>query len=242
MRGNWLLCDFHIHTTLSDGRVPLKKVIDLYGKNGFDVISITDHTYDRHTIKLWQDNDEIPPTIWKDTFNDYIAKVKKEAKRAYEEYKMLVIPGIELSNNHGLYHILGIDIKEFIDPNQDVKTIISEIHAQGGIAIACHPHKKDSEPEMPFVHLWNNVDEYATLFDAWEVANRDDLFNVVGLKKLNYIAGSDFHDPWHLYSWKSLIKSHKNTESIKKEIHRNKDVAIYLFRKMRAKERREKRS
>jgi hypothetical protein len=24
---------------------------------------------------------------------------------------------------------------------------------------------------------------YASLFDAWEVANRDDLFNAVGLKK-----------------------------------------------------------
>jgi len=241
MRGNWLLCDFHIHTKLSDGRVPLKEVIDLYGENGFDAISITDHVYDKHTIKLWQDNNETPPTVWKEDFREYLNLVKKESKRAWDKYRMLVIPGIELSNNHGLYHILAIDVKEYIDPNKDVKSIIADIHAQGAIAIACHPHKKDSEPEMPFMHLWDNVDDYATLFDAWEVANRDDLFNVVSLKKLNYIAGSDFHDPWHLYSWKSLIKSPKNKDAIKEEIHRNKDVAIYLFRKMRAKERRRKR-
>jgi hypothetical protein len=39
------------------------------------------------------------------------------------------------------------------------------------------------------------------MFDAWEVANRDDLFNVVGLKKFNYIANSDFHSPRHLRVW-----------------------------------------
>ena len=38
-----LLCDFHIHTTYSDGSIELEKVIDLYGQAGFDAIAITDH-------------------------------------------------------------------------------------------------------------------------------------------------------------------------------------------------------
>ena len=38
--GKWLLCDFHIHTDLSDGSLPLREVVNLYGEQGFDVIAI----------------------------------------------------------------------------------------------------------------------------------------------------------------------------------------------------------
>jgi predicted metal-dependent phosphoesterase TrpH len=40
----FLLCDFHVHSNWSDGRLSLREVVDLYGKTGrFDVIAITDH-------------------------------------------------------------------------------------------------------------------------------------------------------------------------------------------------------
>ena len=40
----FLLCDFHVHTTWSDGRLSIREVVDLYGQTGrFDVIAITDH-------------------------------------------------------------------------------------------------------------------------------------------------------------------------------------------------------
>ncbi len=51
MIGEWLLCDFHIHTTNSDGYLPLREIIDIYGKQSFDVISITDHVLDSKTIE-----------------------------------------------------------------------------------------------------------------------------------------------------------------------------------------------
>jgi len=233
MKEDWLLCDLHIHTELSDGKMPLKDIIDLYGKNKFDIISITDHVYDRHTVDLWLNNNERPCTIEKEEFPDYLHLLWKEEKRAWEEYEMLVIPGIEITNNHNLFHMLAIDIKEYIDPNQSVEVLVEKIHDQGALAIACHPYHKDSEgAATPFLHLWNNHEKYGKLFDAWEVANRDDLFNVVGLKKLNYIANSDFHESWHVYSWKSLIKAEKNIEAVKEAIRINKDIAVYLYRKM----------
>jgi len=40
------LCDFHIHTNYSDGRLTLPEVIDFYGRRGFDCICITDHIAD----------------------------------------------------------------------------------------------------------------------------------------------------------------------------------------------------
>ena len=40
----FLLCDFHVHTRWSDGRLSLRDTVDLYGRTGkFDVIAITDH-------------------------------------------------------------------------------------------------------------------------------------------------------------------------------------------------------
>ena len=42
----WLLADLHIHTTFSDGTIPLEEVAKIYGEAGFDVIAITDHLFD----------------------------------------------------------------------------------------------------------------------------------------------------------------------------------------------------
>jgi hypothetical protein len=40
----FLLCDFHVHTQWSDGKLSVAEVVDLYGSTGkFDVIAITDH-------------------------------------------------------------------------------------------------------------------------------------------------------------------------------------------------------
>jgi predicted metal-dependent phosphoesterase TrpH len=40
----FLLCDFHVHTRWSDGKLSVAEVVDLYGSTGkFDVIAITDH-------------------------------------------------------------------------------------------------------------------------------------------------------------------------------------------------------
>jgi histidinol phosphatase-like PHP family hydrolase len=39
-----LLCELHAHTTWSDGEMSPRELIDLYGRAGFDVLAITDHT------------------------------------------------------------------------------------------------------------------------------------------------------------------------------------------------------
>ncbi|MBZ1348342.1 MAG: phosphotransferase [Candidatus Nealsonbacteria bacterium] len=229
-----MFCDFHIHTNFSDGVLPLREVIDLFGRNRFDAISITDHILDKKTFANRRDNNCSIEAITEKDFPDYLKALQKEKKRAWQKYKMLVIPGVEITNDWGKYHILAIDIKKYIDPCLPVENAIKQIHNQGGIAIACHPHHKTSEGKegkQLSARLWDEHKKYVNLFDAWEVANRDDLFNVIGLKKFNYIANSDFHQPWHLYSWKTLLKSAKNVEAIKTTISQNKKVAIYLYRR-----------
>ena len=80
------------------------------------------------------------------------------------------------------------------------------------------------------VFLWDHHERFIGLFDAWEVANRDDLFNMIGLKKFNYIANSDFHYPRHLHLWKTLLYCEKNKEAVKSAIRNNNLVSICLFR------------
>jgi len=52
----------------------------------------------------------------------------------------------------------------------------------------------------------------------------------IGLKRLPFIANSDFHKPKHIYSWKTLIYAGKDSEAIKDCIRRNEHVAITLYR------------
>jgi len=227
-----LLCDFHIHTKYSDGSVELRETVDLFGQAGFDVIAITDHVVNgdnsfgklAHRFKL---------TITEDNFHRYMSNIRQEAERAWKKYGMLIIPGIEITKNHisaeKSAHILIIDVKDFISACWDYERIFLEARRQDALVIACHPHHT-SDFMRDTLFLWNNRDKYARYIDAWEIANRDDVFNVVSLKRYPYIANSDFHRAHHLYSWKTLLNCEKDVECVKQCIRHNKGVAITLFR------------
>ena len=145
---DWLLCDFHIHTKFSDGRLSLREVVDLFGKHGFDVISITDHILDRYILEERIRKGEQINAITKEDFKDYLKALWKEAKRAWKEYNMLLIPGVEITNNRDLYHILAIDIKEYVEPSLSVEEIIKGVKEQNALVIAAHPDRKKEDKEM----------------------------------------------------------------------------------------------
>ena len=84
------------------------------------------------------------------------------------------------------------------------------------------------------VYLWENQEIFAPLIDAWEIANRHNIFTPVGLKNLRFVANSDFHKPKHIYSWKTLLHCEKDPAAIKECIRLNKEVAITFFRKEQA--------
>jgi hypothetical protein len=78
--------------------------------------------------------------------------------------------------------------------------------------------------------LWENQNIFAPIIDAWEIANRNNIFTPVGLKRFAFLANSDFHKPKHIYSWKTLLHCDKDPEAIKECIRRNEHVAITLYR------------
>jgi processive 1,2-diacylglycerol beta-glucosyltransferase len=228
-----LLCDLHTHTTWSDGKLTVPEMVDFYGQRGFDCLCITDHLCDPKRLlgKLVNLTGlVIPPG----ELEAYFAEIEREKKRAWAKYDLMLMTGVEFNKDgytaRTSTHLLGVDLKQPIDPSLDLKQLIAEIHGQGGLAIASHPHEMKSEWGKDTLYLWEHVDEYAPLIDAWEVANRDDIFNPVGLKKLPFVANSDFHKPKHIHSWKTLLYCEKEAEAIKHCIRVNRDVSITLYR------------
>jgi predicted metal-dependent phosphoesterase TrpH len=236
----FLLCDFHVHTTWSDGRLSIREVVDLYGQTGrFDVIAITDH--------ILMKNDLLGRTarmislglrdfsVTERRFAAYIAEIAVEAKRARKLYDLLVIPGAEITQNHirakRNAHIVGLNLTEYISADQPAEDILQAIRRQGALSIACHPHHRTTRRfEISTCYLWDHRKRLAEFVDVWEAANRDDLFSVTSLKHYPYVANSDFHKPKHLYSWKTLLKCEKNWEAIAHTLRQNVDIALTLYR------------
>jgi predicted metal-dependent phosphoesterase TrpH len=203
----------------------LRRTVDLFGQAGFDVISITDHVVNGDST-IGKLANRFRFSVTEENFEQYLSALMHEAERARDKYGMLVIPGIEISKNYissdKSAHILIIDIKEFISACWSYEKIFLAAKEQGALIVACHPHHTSD--------LWNNREKYAKYIDAWEVANRDDVFNVISLKKYPYIANSDFHKVRHIYSWKTLLNCKKDIDSVKQCIRYNKGVAITLFK------------
>jgi 3',5'-nucleoside bisphosphate phosphatase len=109
----FLLCDFHVHTQWSDGKLTVREVVDLYGKTGkFDVIAITDHilmkkdllaragrlaTLGRRSFGLREGD-----------FAAYLADVRSEAKRAFERYGSKLVDVWEAANRDDLFSVTSL--------------------------------------------------------------------------------------------------------------------------------------
>jgi processive 1,2-diacylglycerol beta-glucosyltransferase len=228
-----LLCDFHTHTTWSDGRLSVPQLVDFYGQRGFDCLCITDHLCDPKRLlgKLVNLTGLVIPPAEIET---YFEEIAREKARALERYGLLLMTGVEFNKDgytaKSSTHLLGIDLRRPIDPSLSLPELISAIQDQDGLAVASHPHETKSVWGRDTLYLWEHVEKFAPLLDAWEVANRDDIFNPIGLKKLPFLANSDLHKPKHIHSWKTVLYCEKTPEAIKRCIRVNRDVSLTLYR------------
>jgi 3',5'-nucleoside bisphosphate phosphatase len=236
----FLLCDFHVHTRWSDGRLSIREVVDLYGQTErFDVIAITDHIL--MARDLFARAGRLASlgyrrfSVTADGFQAYLDEIESEARRAKRLYDLFVIPGAEITQNHirskKNSHIIALNLTDYISADQPAEDILREIRRQGALSIACHPHHRTTRRvEISTCYLWDHRKRLVDLVDVWEAANRDDLFSVTSLKHYPYVASSDFHKPKHLYSWKTLLRCEKNWEAIARALRANVDVALTLYR------------
>ncbi len=216
------LADFHVHSNLSDGGLALPDVVDLYGSHGFGAIAITDHIAEEKTL-IGKAAIHLEKVLSRGGFTNYLQAVRQEAARAWERYRMVVIPGFELSknsiNNWRSAHVLGLGISAYVSADDDPVDLIREIHAQGGVAVAAHPvHTRKMEKQT--YELWDRRRELEELFDAWEVASGPFVFAEVAATSLPKLANGDLHVARQMRSWKTLLHCERHPEAILRAIRR----------------------
>jgi len=223
-----LLCDFHVHTTYSDGALRLPEVVDLFGRSGHDVIAITDHIVNRDN-GLGRIAHAIRRSLDRESWKRYREEIAREAERAWRTYGMLVLPGAEMTRNtinrDTSVHVLAIGLTEFLSADGDPIEMLREIRARGAVSVACHPHEM-SEFYANTWYLWNRRRIVEGLVDLWEVGCRWDLFPAVSREKLPHIANSDFHRPEHLYAWKTLLPAEKTVKGILEALRRATGIGV----------------
>ena len=226
-----LLCDFHAHSKFSDGQLSLPELVDFYGTRGFDAIAVTDHVCDQSSF-LGSAAHFLNRTITLDSFYLYREALEEQAERAWSKYRMILLPGFELTknslSNHRSAHILGIGIHDYVDPNQDALALIKAIQDQGGLAIAAHPVDTGMKEPQTY-HLWNRREELRPHFDAWEVASGRHYFTQVEKEKLPMIASSDLHAPHQIQGWKTLVDSEKHPSAILEAVKKQK-VEFHFYK------------
>lgn len=228
------LADFHMHTNKSDGKMPLHEVVTLFGERGFGAIAITDHLCENKTI-LGKAARYMGCSLNEENFSDYIQEIDEEADRAWRQYKMLVIPGFEVTintiSNRRSAHVLALGVREFISPNQEIVSICREIKSKGGISIAAHPVSTRRFEKQTY-HLWDRRHELAEEFDAWEVASGPHLFTEVLHSGLPMIANSDLHAASQMTSWKNVLHCEKKSEAILEAI-RSQNLQFHFYQEER---------
>jgi hypothetical protein len=223
-----LLADMHIHTTWSDGRLSIAEVVDLFGRSGHDVIAITDHVVNSDNA-IGRITHRFGLTLTKENFDSYRAEIDAQAERAWNEYRMIVIAGAELTQNRfrrsSSAHVLALDIDDYVSAEGSVEEMLVRANDAGAVFVACHPHAQSDWFANTF-YLWNRRSEVAKAIHLWELACRWDLFPPVARHRMPYIGNSDFHDRSHLYAWKTLLPCERNVADVVRTLKRGKGLAV----------------
>ena len=225
------LTDFHIHSNFSDGKYSIPSIVDYFGARGFGAIAITDHFCEKNSI-IGRASSYLGVTLTDATFPLYREILKSEQERAWDKYRMMLIPGVEITknsiSNHRSAHYLVLGDLEGLDPNKDIVEMSKTVRQNGGLIIAAHPVSTQKIEKQTY-HLWDRRFEISKSVDAWEVASGPYLFDEVKKSGLPMIANSDFHSKKNMTSWKTLLRCEKRTEAIFEAI-RNQDLDFHFYR------------
>lgn len=231
-----ILSDFHIHSNFSDGKHSIPEIVDYYGSRGFGAIAITDHLCEENTF-LGKAAAYLERTLTPATFPLYLEILKSETERAWDRYRMTVIPGVEITknslSNHRSAHILGLGISEFVSADQSIEGILHQLRNQGAVTVAAHP-VSNGKAEKQTLHLWDRRKELAHLFDAWEVGSGKNFFEEVARSGLPTLANTDLHRFSQMTGWKSFVHtagSEKKAEAVLDAI-RTQHVSFHYYQNL----------
>lgn len=194
----------------------IPQLIDFYGSRGFGAIAITDHICETETL-IGQAAHYFRKTLTEDNFAEYLEIIWEQAHRAWCKYRMVVIPGFELSQNFlseaKSAHIVALNCTQFVPAHGEVRKMAQAIRCQGGLSIAAHP-VSTGKWEKQTRYLWNHRAEFRDLFDAWEVASGIQFSHEVMSSGLPMLASSDLHVSRQINSWKTVFECERHVDAI----------------------------
>jgi predicted metal-dependent phosphoesterase TrpH len=211
MKSNLLLCELHAHTTWSDGFLTLTELVDLYGRHGFDVLCVTDHL-------LRADNTRY--RLRPQSYAHYLASIEREARRAQEQYDLLLIPGLELTHvaddADEAGHALALGLHTLCSVDDGIEGAMLAARNAGAAIVAAHPHGARDDPNRGRTTRWfsRNWQRLDGLVDRYELFNRRQTFGWVAEADLPGIATGDFHRLEHLRTWKTLLPCAKSEQAV----------------------------
>jgi hypothetical protein len=204
-----LLCELHAHTTWSDGVLTLTEIVDLYGMHGFDVLCVTDHVLPTDPLDLTEA-----------THPHYVAAIEREARRAMEQYGLLLIPGLELTfyedGPDGAGHALALGRRDWVPLDRGLEHALRVASGTGAAIVAAHPHGELPDPseQRTTRWFWHHHARLGGVVHRYELINRDETFGWIADRGLPGIATGDFHQPDHLETWKTLLPCSKTEEAV----------------------------
>lgn len=214
-----ILSDFHIHSTFSDGKLTIPEIVDFYGSRGFGSIAVTDHLCEQDSF-MGRAAKYLGRSLTLGTFPFYMELLKSEAERAWKTYRMVVLPGVEITKNsfsrYDTTHIVALGIQGWVSPDLSIEKTLEAIHEQDALAVAAHP-LLPGKVEKPY-KIWDLREEFATGFDAWEISYGSHLLKSVSGSNFPKLGSSDFHKQHHINSWKTFVDTVREPHAILKAI------------------------
>jgi predicted metal-dependent phosphoesterase TrpH len=213
-----LLCELHAHTTWSDGVLSIREVVDLYGRQGFDVLCITDHVVASGDPYLLERGRAVDEATW----DAYLETIFDEGERARALYDLLLVPGAELTDNQAdpdhSAHALALGLCDYVHMESGLPAALAAARRQGAAIVAAHPHDDSvpagASPARLTRRFWRELDQLRPLVDRFELFNQDSLFSWVAERGLPAVAAGDFHLDAQLASWKTLILCEKHEQAV----------------------------
>lgn len=203
-----LLCELHAHSTWSDGTLSVGQLVDVYGRRGFDVLAVTDHAT--------RDGREVHAA----NHESYLRAVEEEAQRAWHLYRLLVMPGLELTFDDpdplAAAHAVALGLRSYVDVAEGVETMLRAARAHGAALVAAHPYtaaEADASSRRT-ARFASDRETLVPLVDRFELFNRETLFGWVAESGLPSVANGDFHRIEHLAGWKTMLPCAKEEEAV----------------------------
>lgn len=124
----WLKGNLHTHTTVSDGNFSPEHIINIYQRQNYDFLMISDHEVYSNYLN------SIPTTMT--MIPGYEASGKKNHRQQNSIYHLLIIAKQQVTS---FEH--GTRFQKFDDSSiEAVQQFIDEMRDKGHMVILCHPH------------------------------------------------------------------------------------------------------